>query len=78
MDLLEQNLKQFIKTRPDIVYITNRGLETVDRKVVFIAKNLLKRYPNLKDELLLNNNFEEKDKTIKQYNPSKKIKKKSA
>ena len=43
-----ENLKIFIKNNPQIVMVTNRGLETADRKVVFIAKDLDKRYPELK------------------------------
>lgn len=48
--MLEYQLKQLIKSRPEIKLVTNRGLETEDRKVVFYAKDLLSRFPNLMDD----------------------------
>lgn len=43
------DIKKFIANNPQIVMVTNRGLETIDRKVVFIAKDLDSRYPELKE-----------------------------
>lgn len=37
--MLEYQLKQLIKSRPEIKLVTNRGLETEDRKVVFYAED---------------------------------------
>lgn len=45
--MLEYQLKKLIESRPEIELLTNRGLETKDRKVIFYAKGLLDRFPNL-------------------------------
>lgn len=47
--MFEEQLLEYIKIHPEIKKITNRGLETIDNKVVFAAKNLLDRYPKLKE-----------------------------
>lgn len=47
--MFEEQLLEYIKIHPEIKKITNRGLETIDNKVVFVAKNLLDRYPKLKE-----------------------------
>ena len=42
------NIINLINSNPQITMVTERGLETADRKVVFLAKDLDKRYPELK------------------------------
>lgn len=43
-----EQLKTLISNNPQIVMVTNRGLEDKDRNVIFIAKDLDSRYPELK------------------------------
>jgi len=61
------NIKQFIANNPQIVMVTERGLETADRKVVFIAKDLDKRYPELK--ILFGQDIKSKPKIIETTKP---------
>lgn len=43
-----EQIKNLISNNPQIVMVTNRGLEDKDRNVIFIAKDLDSRYPELK------------------------------
>ena len=43
-----QELKTFILNNPQIVMVTDRGLEDKDRRVIFSAKDLATRHPELK------------------------------
>lgn len=63
-------LKILIKNNPEIVTVTNRGLENKDGKVIFIAKKLLDRYPELqqcfvKEKIELKSNKKNKNKVSK-------------
>ena len=65
-----EELKILIKNNPEIVTVTNRGLENKDGKVIFIAKNLLDRYPVLqqcfvKEKIELKSNKKNKNKVSK-------------
>lgn len=65
-----EELKILIKNNPEIVSITNRGLENKDNKVIFIARNLLDRYPELqqcfiKEKTELKSNKKGKNKVSK-------------
>lgn len=44
-------LKTFIKNNPEVYMVTNRGLESITNKVIFSAKDLDTRYPELKELL---------------------------
>ena len=43
-----EQIKNLISNNPQIVMVTERGLEDKDRNVIFIAKDLDSRYPELK------------------------------
>lgn len=43
------DIKQFIRNNPQIVMVTNRGLEDICNNVIFVAKDLDTRYPELKE-----------------------------
>lgn len=43
-----EQIKNLISNNPQIVMVTDRGLEDKDRNVIFIAKDLDSRYPELK------------------------------
>lgn len=64
-------VKNFIKNNPEVYAVTSRGLENIMGKVIFNAKNLDTRYPELKE--LLNHNKDEKP--ILELKPKKKAKK---
>lgn len=65
-----EELKILIKNNPEIVSVTNRGLENKDSKVIFVARNLLDRYPELqqcfiKEKIELKTNKKGKNKVSK-------------
>lgn len=65
-----EELKILIKNNPEIVTVTNRGLENKDSKVIFVARNLLDRYPELqqcfiKEKIELKYNKKGKNKVSK-------------
>lgn len=81
MNPFVEGLKEYIKNHPEIAFITNRGLETSDHKVIFIAKNLWRRFPEL--QKCLPNAEEEKHineeiiETVVEVKTTKKNKKKA-
>ena len=66
-------IKNFIKNNPEVYAVTSRGLETIMGTVVFKAKDLDTRYPELKE--FLNPKSEPVVSEKVSENPKKKSKK---
>lgn len=69
------DIVRFIENNPQITMVTSRGLETTNRKVVFIAKDLDKRYPELKklfNQDILSESIQEEKVIVKPKKSKKK------
>lgn len=66
------DIKSLILSNKEIVAVTDRGLEDCKRHVIFIATNLLKRYPELAEVIKLRDGIVDEGKVVKEVKKSKK------